>query len=320
MVKREDAFKAALECKKAALEEKKRNHDALVNAAYSANPSLQSIDRELAAKGAKIAITALSGDLAELDRLQSAITELSKQKKAILDTSPIDDIEYDCKKCCDTGYVNGKLCECVKELAKRITFERLSSEMPLAECRFDNFDLKYYPEREGESGVDPRKKMTAILKLCRDYVTTFSPESPNLLFLGDAGLGKTHLTLAIVSGVLEKGYDVIYGSAYNLLSAVEKEHFSKDGGDSYETMLAGDLLVIDDLGTEFTSPYTLSVLYNLINSRLLAKKPTIINTNLSLSDIEKRYTPRIASRLIGCYTAKKFFGRDIRQIKAMEKQ
>lgn len=320
MVKREDSFKAALERKKMSLDEKKRRHEALVSAVYSANPELQRIDRELAAKGAKIAITALSGDLAELDRLQSEISVLSSEKKTLLDLDPIGEIEYDCERCRDTGYVNGKVCECVKELAKQITFERLSGEMPIAECRFDNFDLKYYPDREGDNGVNPRKKMTAVFKLCREYVLNFSSESPNLLFLGDAGLGKTHLTLAIVSGVVEKGFEVIYGSAFNLLSAVEKEHFSKDGGDSYETMLAGDLLVIDDLGTEFTSPYTLSVLYNLINSRLLAKKPTIINTNLSLSEIEKRYTPRIASRLIGCYTSKKFFGRDIRQLKAMEMQ
>lgn len=320
MVKREECFKEALERKKTALENKKRRREALVKAVYSENPELQRIDRELVAKGANIALTALSGDLSELNRLQGEITALSNEKKALLDTAVVGDIEYECGKCYDTGYVGGKVCECVKELAKKIAFERLSSEMPLEESRFDNFNLDFYPDSEGENGVNPRRKMAAVLNLCREYAKGFSDKSENLLFLGDSGLGKTHLTLAIVSDVLEKGFDVIYGSAYNLLSAVEKEHFSKEGGDSYETMLAADLLVIDDLGTEFTSAYTLSVLYNLINSRLLAKKPTIINTNLSLCEIEKRYTPRIASRLIGCYTAKKFFGRDVRQIKAMKRQ
>ena len=319
MFKKEDSLKEALHRKKTALEDKKRRHNALTERTYSANPELGRIDRELTAKGSEIAMTALSGDLVKLEQLQAAITELTRQKKAILDAAGICEIEIECPLCSDTGYVKGKICDCVKELAKKITFEHLSKEMPINECRFDNFNLKFYPDTEDANGINPQKKMAGVFNLCRDYAKNFSPTSPNLLFLGDAGLGKTHLTLAIVSEILESGHDVIYGTAYNLLSTVEKEHFSKEGGESYDAMLAADLLVIDDLGTEFATSYTLSVLYNLINSRLLAKKPTIINTNLSISDIEKRYSARIASRLVGCYTARKFFGKDIRQIKAMEK-
>lgn len=320
MFRKNDSIKAALELKKKNLEEKKRLHNSQLNSIYEQNSELQNIDRELAAKGASIALTALSGDLAELERLQNQITELSSKKKAIINATPISEIKYDCEKCQDTGYIGGKICSCVKELAKRITFEHLSKEMPLLECNFNNFNLNYYPNVTGDDGINPYIKMTTMLKLCRDYAADFSLEAPSLLFLGGVGLGKTHLTLAIVSEIIEKGYDVIYGSAYNLLSAVEKEHFSKEDGESYEAMLEADLLVIDDLGTEFTSPYTLSVLYNLINSRLLSKKPTIINTNLTFPEIEKRYTPRIASRLIGCYTVKKFSGPDIRQLKIMNKQ
>ena len=319
MIKKQDIYSAAFDKKHTALEEKKRLHEAKLQAAYLAEPRLGKIDTELAQKGAKIAITALSGDSTTLAALKAELSALSEEKKSIIKQFNIEDIEYDCTFCNDTGYVNGKVCECVKTLAKQIAFDRLSEEMPLTECRFDNFDLKYYPDQEDENGINPRKKMTAVLKLCREYVLNFDKTNDNLLFLGDAGLGKTHLTLAIVSGILDKGYNVIYGSSYNLLSAVEKEHFSGNSGDSYETMLDSDLLVIDDLGAEFTSPFTLSVLYNLINTRILFKKATIINTNLSLTEIEKRYTPRIASRLMGNYTARKFFGRDIRQLKALEK-
>lgn len=320
MFRKNDSIKAALEQKKNVLEEKKRIHNSQLNTVYAQIPELQNIDRELAAKGASIALTAISGNLEELKSLQNDITELSNKKKALIDAAAIGEIKYDCEKCQDTGYIGGKVCECVKELAKRILFEHLSSEMPLESCTFNNFDLKYYPNIDGEDGINPQIKMTTMLKLCREYAADFSLHSPSLLFLGGVGLGKTHLTLAIVSEIIKKGYDVIYGSAYNLLSAVEKEHFSKEDGESYEAMLEADLLVIDDLGTEFTSPYTLSVLYNLINSRLLSKKPTIINTNLTFPEIEKRYTPRIASRLIGCYTVKKFSGPDIRQLKIMNLQ
>ena len=85
-------------------------------------------------------------------------------------------------------------------------------------------------------------------------------------------------------------------------------------------MLECDLLVIDDLGAEMSTAFTKSVLYNLVNTRLLTRKPTIINTNLSMKEIEQRYTPRISSRFIGEYECKKFFGSDIRQQKMIEKQ
>ena len=113
------------------------------------------------------------------------------------------------------------------------------------------------------------------------------------------------------------GFLFIYGSAFNLLKAVEKEHFG-GGGDSYEAMLNCDLLVIDDLGTEFISQFTQTTLYGLINTRILSKKPTIINTNLSMGEIAKRYTDRISSRLIGCYQTRRFVGKDVRQMKAMQ--
>ena len=135
--------------------------------------------------------------------------------------------------------------------------------------------------------------------------------------MGETGLGKTHLSLAIVAAVSEKGYSVVYGPAGNLFTAAEREHFSYSGEtEKLDSMLSCDLLVIDDLGTEFLSPFTSSLFYNIINSRILENKPTIISTNLSIAEIEKRYSDRIASRFIGNYEVKRFLGEDIRQQKA----
>ena len=55
--------------------------------------------------------------------------------------------------------------------------------------------------------------------------------------------------------------------------------------------------------------------YNIINSRILGGKPTIINTNLTLSELRDRYTERIVSRLMGTYSVLTFYGNDIRQLK-----
>jgi DNA replication protein DnaC len=201
-----------------------------------------------------------------------------------------------------------------------MSFEELSKHMPIKNQRFENFDLSFYPDKSDKNGVVPRKIMTSVLKMTKEYAINFTPTSKSLLFIGGVGLGKTHLSLSIVSEVLAKGYDVVYGSAQNLFSAAEREHFSYTGESAKtDALLQCDLLVIDDLGTEFMTSFTQSLFYNIINTRLLSCKPTIINTNLNFKELEERYTPRITSRFMGEYELIKFFGIDIRQQKMLAK-
>lgn len=316
MITKESTYAKAFEIKKQALKEKQKSRQLLLSAAYSTNDRLSQIDNELSSLGASLAITALSGDASKLEIIKAKSQELGKEKEQILKNAQVCDIVYDCPLCSDTGYINGKVCDCVKKIANSIAIKELSAQMPIDECKFENFDLNYYSDK----GENPRRRMTSILKLCKEYVLNFNPEtSANLLFMGGTGLGKTHLTLAIVSGVIEKGYMAVYGPADNLFSSIEKEKFYGENKGSYENMLQCDLLVIDDLGTELATAFTKSALYNLINTRLLTKKPTIINTNLSLKEIETIYSPRIASRLIGNFNGNKFLGEDIRQQKILGK-
>ena len=135
---------------------------------------------------------------------------------------------------------------------------------------------------------------------------------------GATGLGKTFLSLSIASAVIEKGYGVIYSSAQNLLNTLEKEKFSNSDANTLNAIFDCDLLIIDDLGTEFSTSFTVSTIYNIINTRINMCKPVIISTNLSLSELQEMYSERIVSRFIGEYTILKFAGNDIRQIKKME--
>lgn len=317
MLTKEDIYKKAFEAKRNALKDKETRREMMLAAAYNACPKLKDIDRRLSSFGATLAINAISGqDVSELKKQSEA---LSNEKKVLLCKYGAEDIKYDCPVCMDTGYVNGKICDCVKHLASSFVAEELSEEMPLESSRFDNFDLKYYPDKDTADG-NPRRRMTAILKVCREYALKFKPKDyGNLLFMGNSGLGKTHLTLAVVSAVIEKGYIPVYGAAENLFTQIEKEKFSGENKGAYEAMIKSDLLVIDDLGAEMATSFTKSALYNLINSRLLSGRPTVINTNLTMKEIESRYTARISSRLIGNYDAYKFIGPDVRQQKAVEK-
>ena len=318
MITREEAYKKAIEQKKQAQKEKQRRYNMLLDSAYASNPRLKEIDREHAAVGASLVNAVLSGGKA-IEGLKKHSAALTLEKKLILEKAEVKEPVPDCTLCGDTGYVSGKICDCVKRKASEIMLKELSAEMPFESSRFDNFSLNYYKDEDGKEG-NPRRRITAILKVCKEYVIGFDPKkSKNLLFMGSAGLGKTHLTLAIVSGLIEKGFLPVYGSAENLFSKIEKEKFAGENRGTYESMTNCDLLVIDDLGAEMATSFTKSALYNLVNTRLLSGKPTIINTNLTMKEIEARYTARISSRLIGSYDAYKIIGGHIRQQKAVER-
>ncbi len=239
-----------------------------------------------------------------------------KRMQEILSENGVDTIEpdYECKECFDTGFIDGKPCECLLELIKKLRYEKLNSITPLSLCSFDTFDLKHYPEESNSSGISPRKLMTGIYRRCVDYAENFSLDSDNLLFQGGVGLGKTHLSLAIAKAAIEKGYGVVYGSAQHFLSKIEAEHFGRAATDdnTLELCKSCDLLILDDLGVEFSTAFTIATIHDLIDTRLCAGRPTIISTNLQFDDLEKRYTERMTSRIYGNYKRYQFIGGDVR--------
>lgn len=282
-------------------------------------PEFKEAEIDCAKIGPMVALAALSGEADRFDELKAISDGINARYKSFLDQAGITKPGYFCPLCEDSGYSGGGWCDCIKEIAKELIADDLSHSMPLHTCRFENFDLNYYPNTDNEQGLNPRKRAAAVLELAKEFVSNFPLVPKSLLFMGETGLGKTHLSLAIVNAITEKGYSVVYGPAGKLFSAAEKEHFSYNGEtEKQDALLECDLLVIDDLGTEFLTPFTSSLFYNIINSRILENKPTIISTNLSINDIEKRYSNRIASRFIGNYETKRLIGDDIRQQKAFE--
>lgn len=251
-----------------------------------------------------------------IQKLSEINLEAQAQRRLLLKSNgfPEDwlDVHYTCKKCEDKGFVSGIMCGCFKELLKSIEYEKLCSKLPVGNCRFDNFKLDYYPDGAGTS---PKKRMESVLNYCKAYAADFSRRSPSLLLYGKTGLGKTHLSLAIAGKAVEEGYGVIYSSAQNLFNKLEKDKFGKADANTEEAILDCDLLIIDDLGAEFTTQFTVSALYNIVNSRELESKATIISTNLMPEQLTKAYGERIASRILSNYVMLYFDGSDIRQIK-----
>lgn len=242
--------------------------------------------------------------------------EAQTKRKLLLESGgfPEDwlEVKYTCSVCEDTGFVNGVMCKCFKNLVKSMEYEKLCSKLPIENCRFDNFKLDFYPDGGSTS---PKKRMESVLTYCKAYAADFSSNSPSLLLYGKTGLGKTHLSLAIVGKAVEKGFSVIYSSAQNLFNQLEKEKFGRSDANTEESVLECDLLIIDDLGAEFTTQFTVSALYNIVNSRELEGKATIISTNLTPERFGTVYSERIASRILSNYVMLYFDGSDIRQIK-----
>ena len=310
-----EIYEKALVIKQEQRKKALKDYDNLVAAAESACPTLQEIKNKLNMCGAQLAITAVSGDSEKLAVLKAECERLTAEQKQLLKGSSYPSAPaFACNRCSDTGYYNGKLCDCVQNSARDICFKELSAKMPIESCRFDNFDLEYYPD-DGNGNNNPKTVAKATLDICKTFVDTF-PCGRNLLFSGKPGLGKTHLSLSIAAAVIEKGYSVIYSPAQNIIDLVLKERFSYSGSEDIITAINScDLLILDDLGTEISTSASASVVYNIINSRILENKSTIISTNLDVDDFEKRYDPRVLSRIIGHYTNRRFLGKDIRQRK-----
>ena len=224
--------------------------------------------------------------------------------------------KFTCPICNDSGYVNGSRCECFNELIKKYTVDELNESCKIELHDFDEFNLGLYSNIPDEkSGIIPRERMNEILIQCRNYVDTFSKNSCSLFFLGKTGLGKTFLSSMIAKALIEKGFNVVFDSINNFLIMAENDHFGRSNGNTVETIINADLVILDDLGSEFSTPFNNSTLYNIINTRINMEVPTIVSTNLSLSELNEKYDDRIISRLTGMYTPFRFFGTDIRQVK-----
>lgn len=279
-------------------------------------PEAVEIQRALAKTGSRATLAVLKGGNVknQLNFLKSTNLELQKQLDLLLAKFRLtkQDIEpnYSCPLCKDSGYNNGFMCDCYKDLLKKICFEELNTNTPLQISDFAHFSTEYYKTFSDEERI----LMTRILEYCKNYSNNFTVKSPSLLFQGSTGVGKTHLSLAIAGEVIKKGYAVVYGCVHTFALSFEKQRYEQDP-ECYTALINCDLLILDDLGVEINSPYPSAILYDVINTRIMKSLPTIISTNLTTEQLEKRYSPRLVSRFIGSYNRLGFKGKDIRQLK-----
>ena len=310
---------------KDAFREKRERAEAEANARraeiHESHPDIATVDGALAETGMRLFKAALGGGedaSARIARLREENSAMLELRRKLLRSAGypenITEPRYECAECHDSGYIGTSMCACMRRALVLESFRESGIGGLIERQSFDNFSLDYYrDERE-------RSDMRFILERAKRFAEGFgTPEAPckNLMFIGGTGLGKTHLSTAIARRVIERGYDVKYESAPNILSDFESERF---GGDRYssrgtsptEKYFECDLLIIDDLGAEMVNQFTLSCLYNLINTRQNRGLPILISTNLDGSEIRSLYNDRITSRLFGEFDILRFRGRDNR--------
>ncbi len=282
---------------------------------YKENPALPELDRKITDAGARYCL-ALAGE-GDADALREELTALQKQKEDFLAAIGADlEPHFSCPICQDTGMAAEGMCECFRRELIAENFRSSNLEQALTEQSFENFDWSLFSDEAQGKLLSPRENMKKIFNLCKEFVANFDETRENLLFVGATGLGKTYLSTAVAKALLEKGKSVIYISAPEFVRRLEDLRFKDDKTD-LEQFFTADLLILDDLGTENTTAYTMATLADIIDQRLRTGRKILFSTNLNLDGIQKAYDERVVSRLLGNFAYCFFYGEDLR-IKAFK--
>ncbi len=286
---------------------------------YAAIPAIRELDGVLNRTGMDIMSVITKGGNTEeaIASLRRRNDELLVERGRLLRENgyPEDysDIHYDCPLCGDSGFVDTKMCDCMRRALIKAGYESSGLGALIRTQSFDNFSTEYY--RNDSKAYERMGKAVANL---RAFAEQFDGNTyRNYLLLGGTGLGKTHLSTAVAKTVIEGGFDVLYVTAVGMLADFETKRFghAEDIKNDLDRYTETELLIIDDLGTEVANQFTLSCLYDVINHRINRRLCTMINTNLSHKELEARYNERITSRLLGEYHPIIFTGVDIRKQK-----
>ncbi len=303
-----------------------RKHEEKMQALYESLPELEKINGQITRLGLSVSRALIAGERRQkevLNNLRREMEALKQQKTQLLQGLGLTEkdlqVEYECADCQDRGVLeNGKHCHCYQQelIVRAYAMSNLSGI--LEKENFKTFRLNLFSDQvpAGEP-LSPRDNMIQILQQCEGYVFNFhassSEEKANLLFYGPTGLGKTFMANCIAKGLLDQGKIVIYQTAYQLISLLEKHQFQeKQDPQTIRLLSTCDLLILDDLGTEMTNSFTNSQIFQLINTRHLEGTRTLISTNLTPKELMLRYDDRICSRLYAYYDFVKFFGEDLR--------
>lgn len=293
---------------------------------YRKIPTIKRIDEDIFKIGlemSKFIIGNPENYKKDIEKAKEKIEKLKMEKAFILTESNIDqnymEKSYSCNICKDTGYLDsGRKCNCLKQRLVSRAYKMSNIETNLLKDNFKNFDINLFKDEAFErEAMTPRENMLDIIGISEGFIGNFEENNEdNLLFYGTTGLGKTFLCSCIAKALLDKGKIVVYQTAFTILEILERKRFGNKNRDrssyEYDLLFDADLLIIDDLGTEVSNTFTNAEIFNIVNTRIIKGKKTIISTNLTPKEISEIYTDRVFSRILQKFIPLKFFGQDLR--------
>lgn len=299
-----------------------REQDKRIQKVYRNIPEIEEIDRYITKIGIEGSKEQLLNPSSEsLLKINEEIYNLKREKEKLLVengyTKDYLDIKYDCNLCSDTGKLeDGSKCTCFKNKLSKELYYRSNINFALSKENFNTFDIKIFSDKSfGSEDLSPRENMSNILEVTRRFLDTFDKKNEfNMLFYGSTGQGKTFMLNCIAKELLDKNVNVIYQTAFNILDIVENRRFrhSELSQMKYDMLFDSELLIIDDLGIEMINSFSTSEIFNIVNTRLLSGKKTLISTNLSPKELSGTYTDRVFSRVFQKFVPLKFYGEDLR--------
>lgn len=197
------------------------------------------------------------------------------------------------------------MCECEKARREE---EAARQEAAARQLRIDELRMNGILNRDhlgmtfaADDGSDPR--MTSI---ATNYVNNWREvrtlDAPGLLLMGGVGGGKTFWAACIANALIDRGYSAMVATIPALTAAMSASGFENEKQKVLANVAAVDLLVLDDVGFERSTPYAHEKMYEIIDARYLARRPLIVTTNLSFTDLEKPEMmeyKRVFDRIIG---------------------
>ena len=282
---------------------------------YSRVPEIEQLGYEMTGLGVDYTMAKLAKNEEKAAEIKQQMILLDQKKKSLLIQNGFAenylDPVYTCPLCKDKGFADGKICVCLKKEIIKQRQHMLTALSPAPQNTFEEFSLAKYSDKTDENGVNPREQMTAVFDYCKKYAEKFHRNKKSLLMLGYSGLGKTHLSCAIADVCVKNGFVVMYASSQSLFEQIERNRHNAE--DIVSDIISCDLFILDDLGTEYLTPYGQSVLYNIINTRIINNTPCIFTSNLTEDrDILRKYGEKITSRLLGSCDVLEFAGEDLR--------
>jgi len=280
-------------------------------------PELEELEEKVRAFSLSVAGEMQQGNREGLLRLKEEIGKLHQEKEALLKTAGyrIEDLEEEehfCPLCQDTGYVDGKKCQCFLKLQGELLYRQSRMGAVLERENFSKFQLERFDNKE-KLGQCGNKTLREYIKEIRDYLTNYCEEYPknnrSILFTGSTGTGKTYFLHSIAKALLDRGVSVLYFTATGLFEYFSKRMREEDTEDYIEEV---DVILIDDLGTEFSNSFTTSRFFALLNQRILDRKTMLISTNLNFKELREMYSDRVVSRFMSDYEIIPLYGKDQR--------